>query len=1157
MVNQNYFKEKQPKLKRIVSMLTVTSLTLATLVNGVDPMTAAAAKKKIPKKIQLTRPYSLSAKSVSSTLTIQKGKTFQLKYKISPAKAKSSARITFKSSKKKIASVSKKGKIKAKKVGKAKITIQSRKNKKVKATVLVSVVKKLAKVKKISLDKESLSLVPDTANSSYTLKATIVSPENPTVKKFNWYSSDAKVASVSKKGVVTAKKAGSAKITVASADGQGAQAVCRVTVSDKGSRTSINTPGVSGTPGVKVSSPPASSQPSGSSQPTSPASSSPSDNPTSPSADPSSNPSVSPDPSTPPTVPLAIVSGGRTGIKQGESLTLTTEGTYTGAVKWSVTEKDGVSISDSGVLTVASGTTAGGKITVTASGADNSVSATASFTIVEDLTPVLTEDQIQLNQDSSAPYGLTYRSEEAYSNVSDPERGDVIRFDASKGYTSSSYDVLAWMDVDPKYAGKTVTISAYMKYEKSDEIKKKLNLIINERWGYSNPAYKYNAEPDTWYHVTGTYTFPANTGSKYTGSTNRLYICRDSELTSGINAVYYIDDLMFYVDKAKVSKVTVKAAGNATTVYQNHTLQFTSTVTGTGGPAQDVTYSIDPAVDGASIDAKGLLTVGNAAPNSTITVKATSVDDPSVSGTTTVKVLAQTIDALSITADKGATEIYQGNSIQLRASATSTGDPDTSVTWSIEPPVKGASISSNGLLSVEDVADGTEIHVKATSVFDKSKSATYTLTVRANKINSVTITSAGNKTTVSSDLPLRLSAEIDASGTPSDALTWSIPEPVDGASLASSAGSSNTLSVTAAVKAGTKITVRATSDFDPTKYGEIQVTVEDGGGKTFDINKLDVEYFENFDTTGATLETIKASDVLSWKFTEPADAEFSPTLTNASFVKIYKNFGIFKTDDKLTTAQRRTAAFQGFFGDKEDYLQFKVQNTGGTDKTYTLSFMFRFADIDADKSYINSQMASNTSFVSYQLPLKLVAVDDSEQTTTVTNNIKIPFRDNRYATSNKEYYDISGSVTVPAGKTVRLRLMLDGDLPGCISPDHMAQKEGYDTMPHPCSFTVDNVAISTGDVPDISIKAGETYDLNLDTLETDTVKYSTNCYLSQFTYREGKDTGTGSRFESIPATVDATGKITASSPGDTTLIAEITHQDGSITRKQCVVHVTE
>ena len=427
MVNQNYFKEKQPKLKRIVSMLTVTSLTLATLVNGVDPMTAAAAKKKIPKKIQLTRPYSLSAKSVSSTLTIQKGKTFQLKYKISPAKAKSSARITFKSSKKKIASVSKKGKIKAKKVGKAKITIQSRKNKKVKATVLVSVVKKLAKVKKISLDKESLSLVPDTANSSYTLKATIVSPENPTVKKFNWYSSDAKVASVSKKGVVTAKKAGSAKITVASADGQGAQAVCRVTVSDKGSRTSINTPGVSGTPGVKVSSPPASSQPSGSSQPTSPASSSPSDNPTSPSADPSSNPSVSPDPSTPPTVPLAIVSGGRTGIKQGESLTLTTEGTYTGAVKWSVTEKDGVSISDSGVLTVASGTTAGGKITVTASGADNSVSATASFTIVEDLTPVLTEDQIQLNQDSSAPYGLTYRSEEAYSNVSGAGRCYPLR----------------------------------------------------------------------------------------------------------------------------------------------------------------------------------------------------------------------------------------------------------------------------------------------------------------------------------------------------------------------------------------------------------------------------------------------------------------------------------------------------------------------------------------------------------------------------------------------------------------------------------------------------------------------------------------------------------------------------------------------------------
>ena len=51
------------------------------------------------------------------------------------------------------------------------------------------------------------------------LKATITSPKKPTVKKFNWFTSNKKIATVNKKGVVAAKKAGNAKITVTSADG--------------------------------------------------------------------------------------------------------------------------------------------------------------------------------------------------------------------------------------------------------------------------------------------------------------------------------------------------------------------------------------------------------------------------------------------------------------------------------------------------------------------------------------------------------------------------------------------------------------------------------------------------------------------------------------------------------------------------------------------------------------------------------------------------------------------------------------------------------------------------------------------------------------------------------------------------------------------------
>lgn len=162
-------------------------------------------------KIQLTSPYSSKDKKVTTTLTLKKGSTFKIKASVSPKSA--SKKLTYKSSKKKIATVSKSGKIKAKKVGKTKITIRPKKNKKV--------------------------------------KATITSPKKPTVKKFNWFTSNKTVATVNKKGIVTAKKAGSATITVTSADGRGAKAVCKVTVTNGSENTSQPSGRPSGAPSAK------------------------------------------------------------------------------------------------------------------------------------------------------------------------------------------------------------------------------------------------------------------------------------------------------------------------------------------------------------------------------------------------------------------------------------------------------------------------------------------------------------------------------------------------------------------------------------------------------------------------------------------------------------------------------------------------------------------------------------------------------------------------------------------------------------------------------------------------------------------------------------------------------------------------------------------
>lgn len=93
---------------------------------GYSPATTQAAAK--PKKIVMNK----------KKVTLEVGATFKLKVKkVTPKKA--SKAVSYKSAKKKIAKVSKKGKITAVAAGSTKITVTSKKNKKVKTTVNVTV----------------------------------------------------------------------------------------------------------------------------------------------------------------------------------------------------------------------------------------------------------------------------------------------------------------------------------------------------------------------------------------------------------------------------------------------------------------------------------------------------------------------------------------------------------------------------------------------------------------------------------------------------------------------------------------------------------------------------------------------------------------------------------------------------------------------------------------------------------------------------------------------------------------------------------------------------------------------------------------------------------------------------------------------------------
>ena len=165
-----------------------------------------ASKKTASFKVTVQKAAVKTTKITTTTksLTLAKGATYKkLASSIAVTPVTSKEKVTYSSSNKKVATVSSKGVIKAKKAGTAKITVKSGK-KKVVVTVKVTGVKTT-----------NLSGVPAAKNvskgKSFKIKA-IATPKN-TDEKITFKSSNKKVATVTSKGVVKGLKKGSATIT--------------------------------------------------------------------------------------------------------------------------------------------------------------------------------------------------------------------------------------------------------------------------------------------------------------------------------------------------------------------------------------------------------------------------------------------------------------------------------------------------------------------------------------------------------------------------------------------------------------------------------------------------------------------------------------------------------------------------------------------------------------------------------------------------------------------------------------------------------------------------------------------------------------------------------------------------------------------------------
>lgn len=203
--------------KKSVATVDKNGKITATSKEGTAVITVTLASKKTAKvtvTVKMIRTTKLT--KVPKTLSLTTGKKYTLKPVVTPSN--SQEKVTYKSSNTKIATVSSTGVITAKKVGKVTITVQSGKQK---ATVTLTVKKAhaLKAIKNVPTKKTI------TKGKTYTLKPQLY--PSGAIAKITYTTSNKSIATVDSKGKITAKKKGTAVITVKAGK---FTAKCKVTV---------------------------------------------------------------------------------------------------------------------------------------------------------------------------------------------------------------------------------------------------------------------------------------------------------------------------------------------------------------------------------------------------------------------------------------------------------------------------------------------------------------------------------------------------------------------------------------------------------------------------------------------------------------------------------------------------------------------------------------------------------------------------------------------------------------------------------------------------------------------------------------------------------------------------------------------------------------
>ena len=217
-----------------LSIVLIVGLMPAVALAADGGLTTSSTGSSWPLTTQSTaKPTITIMRANTGKVAVRVGKTYQL------ATRTSAGKLTYKSSDKKIALVTSKGVVKAKKVGKTTVTItatngSAKTTKKVSLTVLAA--KKYKAAKKLAAKSSATSLA---VGKTATVKPSFT-PVKASNKNVTFKSSNAKVLTVSASGKVTAVGAGTAKITIKSCDNSKAKASVKIKVTGLSTKKSLD-----------------------------------------------------------------------------------------------------------------------------------------------------------------------------------------------------------------------------------------------------------------------------------------------------------------------------------------------------------------------------------------------------------------------------------------------------------------------------------------------------------------------------------------------------------------------------------------------------------------------------------------------------------------------------------------------------------------------------------------------------------------------------------------------------------------------------------------------------------------------------------------------------------------------------------------------------